>query len=338
MSDLDHSSCGPSSLEKRLFCPGSRREEEGLKDERETDEARDSGVTCHAAMEHLVKGLPLPDLMDKEYTAVTTAVARMNECLGGDVIMSGEMRTKCGGIVLCERNFRPLPYSLDDDHQETGTLDLAIHYPGSHILMLDWKFGGGFVNAPKWNLQMKAYALALWTYVEMVPVNVAIVQPAAVNQYDTLPWVYEVDQYQGFLDELSSIVRNAYDPAATCHVGQACKFCRAKMTCQTRLSAMGIMGSIDPDWKKAVAEMTLEERARFLTGIKAMISVGEGVIEYTKDLIRTYGRPLPGWSSSVMNNGAIRLAPKPSQPSWPSDSIKAVERVAAPARITGLRI
>lgn len=335
---MKHSSGGPSSLKKRLYCPGSRAQEEMVEYVEEYDPAREQGIHCHKAMEHLVKGLPLDDLTEQEYQKVMAAVLSLNRCLAGDVIIPGAMRTERGGIVLCEVTYEPLPYSIEGTPGETGTLDLAIHYPGEFILMLDWKFGGGFVDAPRFNLQMHGYCLALWSNVELVPVHVAIVQPDA-RGYEETPWIFEVDEFQPMLDNLMDIVERSWRPDATCHVGLACVYCRAKLTCTTRLSAMGVMAQLGENWMEGYKALPLMERARFLTAIKALQSTAEEIIDFAKKTIQTTGQALPGWSSSPTTTGKLRLAPSTRQPSWPVDSPKKIqqEQVRA-ARITNVRI
>lgn len=320
-----HSPYGPSSLSKRAGCPGSAAEEAGLEEDEEFDEYRDSGVVCHAAMEALVRGTTPPDLGAEEFKLVKIAIDRANAALAGDRIIPGEMRTEMGGIILCEERFENLPYSLPGDPQ-VGTLDLGVWYKGSHILLLDWKFGGSFVPHPKWNQQMKAYATGLWKFIEQVPVNVAIVQPQASNEYQMNPWVYDSSDYVPFCKELRAIVVACQDPAAPRCVGKACQFCKAAKanTCVTRLSALGALASLGADWKEGYRNLDSLERGRILTAMKAAIRAAEGVIEFSKEMIREDGESPIGWSASPTagSKGTLRLAPRPSQPSWPADAPK----------------
>lgn len=319
-----HSAYGPSSLSKRAGCPGSAAEEAGLDDE-SFDEYRDSGVVCHKAMENLVHGEPLPDLDSEEYKLVTVAIKQMNFALAGDRIIPGELRTENGGVVLCEHRFDRLPYSIGQDDQ-CGTLDLCIHYPGSHFLMLDWKFGGSFVPAPAWNWQMKAYATGLWAeFDKTIPVNLAIVQPQASEPYQMVPWVYDPADAKQFCLEIRQIIERCQDPAAPRCVGKSCQFCRAAKhnTCMTRQSALGALAPLGPDWKAAYRAMTPIERGRLLTAMKAAIRVAEGVIDFSREMIHEDGEVPPGWSATpVGQKGTLRIAARPSQPSWPSDAPK----------------
>ena len=315
---MRHTPNGPSSLRKRALCPASLREEHGLTDEKE-DGYRDSGIVCHTAMECLIEGQPLPDLDSEEYAMVKLAIERANLALGGDVILPGTGTTRNGGIVLCEVGFDCLPYSMPG-FPEVGTLDLAVWYKGSHILLLDWKFGGSFVDHPKWNYQMHGYILGLWEKLERVPVHVAIVQPQA-GQYDLNPWIMSPDEEPVMLARLRRIVENAYHPEATHHVGQACKFCKAKeaSTCPARHAALASIAGLPEDWKELYASMDSTERARMITAARTAEAVAGQVIEFAKTKIRTTGEVPRGWSATPAGKGC-RLAPRPSQPSWPDDA------------------
>jgi hypothetical protein len=332
---VSHSSEGPSSLEKRAHCPGSKREEHGLEDT-EFDSFRDSGVTCHEAMEYLIGAKPLPALDHDEYAMVKTAVDRLNLSLAGDAIIPGGYVTRNGGIVMVEKNFKNLPYSLPNDPQE-GTVDLVVWYKGSHILLIDWKFGGSYVNHPKWNRQMKGYALGIWGELELVPIHVAIVQPQA-GEYMMNPWIYEPDDYDSFLQELQGIVIAANAPDAECHVGQGCKFCKAAkhLTCETRLSTLGVLGELGPDWKEGFRKLDSTGRGRILTAVKASADVAERIVAFSKDLIREEGEVPRGWSATPVGKNGLRLAPRPSQLSWPTDS--ALQREPVKKTIMGIRI
>ena len=319
-----HSAYGPSSLSKRAGCPGSAAEEAGLEDV-EFDEYRDSGVVCHQAMESLVHGVPLPDLDSEEYKLVTVAIERMNEALAGDSIIPGAMRTVAGGVVLCEHRFDRLPYSIGEDAQ-CGTLDLCIWYKGSHFLMLDWKFGGSFVPAPAWNWQMKAYATGLWAeFDKTIPVNLAIVQPQASGPYQSVPWVYDPADARQFCLEIRQIIEACRNPNAMRCVGKACQFCRAAKhnTCVTRQASLGALAPLGTDWKAAYRSMSPIERGRLLTAMRASMRVAEDVIQFSRDVIHEDGDVPTGWSATPVGaKGTLRIAPRPSQPSWPADAPK----------------
>ena len=315
---MRHTPNGPSSLRKRALCPASLREEHGLEDSGD-DAYRDSGIVCHSAMECLIDGSPLPDLDADEYAMVKLAVERANLALAGDVIIPGTGTTKNGGVVLCEVSCDNLPYSMPG-FPEIGTIDLAIWYKGSHILLLDWKFGGSFVDHPKWNYQMHGYVLGLWELLERVPVHVAIVQPQA-GDYSLNPWIMEPSEEPVMLERLRRIVENAYHPEATHHVGQGCKFCKAAKagTCPARLATFGAIAELGESWREKYAELDSVGQARILTAVRVMQSTADQIIDFAKTSIRSSGLVPRGWSATPAGKG-YRLAPRPSQPSWPDDA------------------
>lgn len=139
-----HTPCGPSSLERRALCPGSLSQELALGsiEEQSTEEA-ESGTQCHKAMEAYLTGADIPPLTDEENAKFKKALDSLESILQGDTIDPVTMTTKSGGKVHIELRMESLPYW----HGEVGTVDFVIDYL-DHILMLDWKFGGGFVPSP----------------------------------------------------------------------------------------------------------------------------------------------------------------------------------------------
>ena len=313
-----HTPCGPSSLERRALCPGSLAQELALgsAEEQFTPEA-ESGTQCHKAMEAYLTGADIPPLTNEENAKFQKAVDSLESILQGDEIDPVTMTTRAGGKVHVELRMENLPYWRG----EVGTTDLVIDYL-DHILMLDWKFGGGFVPAPKWNRQFKGYALGLWDRFGRKPIHVAAVQPEMGDQYEIVPWVYEPEEYGPFLAELHGIVDRCHrEPEVLC-VGKACQYCAAAdaQSCPRYVEAMGLFAAPVDSLIRDLPLLTPMDRARLLTAAKAAKKASEAMVQAIRSLIRETGEELPGYTAAPMPSGGVRVAPRAIVPSWPADA------------------
>jgi len=313
-----HTPCGPSSLERRALCPGSLSQELALGsiEEQSTEEA-ESGTQCHKAMEAYLTGADLPPLTDEENAKFKKALDSLESILQGDTLDPVTMTTRSGGKVHIELRMENLPYW----HGEVGTVDFVIDYL-DHILMLDWKFGGGFVPSPKWNRQFKAYALGCWDRFGRKPIHVAAVQPEMGDQYDMVPWVYEPEEYGIILNELHGIVDRCHSEPELLCVGKACQYCSAaeNLSCPRYVEAMGLFVSPVDSLILDLPALTPMDRSRLLTAAKAAKKGAEALVQAVRALIRETGEELPGYTAAPMPNGAVRVAPRAVLPSWPQDA------------------
>lgn len=321
---MKHTPNGPSSLSKRALCPASLSQEHGLP-EVEFDEDADSGTRCHEAMEAILRGTTPPNLTDAEFEKVKFALASLNHMLAGDKIIPGNPLTESGGIVLIELTMEDLPYSLEGS-PECGTVDLAIVYP-DHVLMMDWKFGGSFVDHPRWNKQLMGLATGIWGKWPGREIHAAIVQPRAGAEHRIEPWIYLPEERQPFLDRLHQILIDCQEYPDRFCVGKGCQFCKAakQNTCPGRHKALGVFAeglSLDPD------EMDSNQRARFLIAAKAAIVSAELFIERVKSGVRKTGELPDGWRGSTTATGKVRIDPNPNAPSWPEDHAPRAKKIS----------
>ena len=311
---MKHTWGGPSSLSKLAMCPAAASQEAGLLDV-QFDKAADSGTRCHEAMENLLKGVPVPSLTDEEFAKVKFAVDALNHLLRGDKILYGQGVTEAGGIVHVEMTMESLPYSLPGDPQ-CGTVDLVIVYPDD-ILMMDWKFGGSFVDHPKWNKQLKGLATGIWEKYPGREIHAAIVQPRAGADHRIEPWVFMPEEREGITRDLNQILVDCQEMQDTFCVGRACQFCKAarQNTCPARQAALGVFaaGPLDPE------KLDATQRARHLMAARAARDSAEKFIQACKDMVRATDEIPDGWRATPTSAGNVRIDPNPSAPSWPTD-------------------
>lgn len=324
---MKHTPNGPSSLSKRALCPASLYQEHGLVRDR-FDEDADSGTRCHEVMENLLKGLPIPATTDEEFKKVEFAVAALNHLLAGDKILYGKGVTQAGGIVLVELTMENLPYSIEGS-PECGTVDLVIVYP-DHILMLDWKFGGSFVDHPKWNKQLMGLATGVWELYPGREIHAAIVQPRAGADHQIEPWIFMADEREPFTQMLHRVLVDCQEFQDKFCVGKACQFCEAakQNTCPGRIQALGVFHEftdIKPE------ELDSDARARLLMAARTAKNSAEQFIQACKDHVKATGEIPDGWRAAPTSAGNVRIDANPGAPSWPQDhkpsrkSIKDIE-------------
>ena len=322
-----HTLCGPSSLDRRALCPGSLAQESWLDDGEEKDLDADRGTKCHEAMEAFILGRPEPELTDDEKRDVNKAKQALEMLMMGDVILQDEVapkvrRTRGGANVYVELELLDLPYSMESN--EIGTMDLVFIYE-DHILLIDWKFGGSFVPAPRWNLQLKGYALGLWKDFPTLPIHVAIVQPQVMVDYQVVPWIYEPEERDQIFAELSGIVSRCHQEPDLLVVGKACQFCKAArhVTCPAIQRSLGAFASLTPDGTGCITEMTAMELGRVMAAAKAAEKAAKEVVAKIR-AIAMDGKEVTGWSCNQDSSGAYRLARKATSPGWPKDAIHQV--------------
>lgn len=319
----DHTLNGPSSLSRRAICPGSLAQEAEVADDKQAfDEDADSGSNCHKAMEHAILSKEKVDLTDDEYAKCKFAWKALEFVLQGDEIIEDGKRTRSGGIVYVEHRFERLPYSYANN-DEIGTIDLGIDYQ-DHFLLMDWKFGGSFVPAPRWNWQFKGYALGVWGMVGRKPIHVACVQPEAMGDYRIVPDIYEPHQYSEFMRDITGIIERCHRSPDALVVGKGCQFCKAarRATCPRLQEAMGLFAGLPQDWARVVESADMTHVARLLTACKAAKKNCEALIEAVKNRTLTTGEEPPGYSATPTAKGNIRLAARAEYPGWPEDISK----------------
>lgn len=312
---MTHTLNGPSSLSRREKCPASMAIEAGLSRDR-FDRYSDSGDRCHKAMECYLLGAQIPDLSDEEHALVQTAIKYLNQILAGDEIIHGSMKTQSGADILIEVRFDNLPYSMDGA-SECGTCDLAIVYR-DHIVLIDWKFGGSFVDHPKWNRQMQAYALGLWEYYPGREIHVAIVQPRAGIDHQMEPWVYTPEQREPLLKELKKIVSDCHIAKEIFCVGHACQFCLGSTMnrCPARLASLNMFASMQ---HLKYEEIPADIQSQILTAARTAKQCADRVLDEARAAIKATGEVPEGYRASRTSKDNVRLDANPGCPSWPRD-------------------
>ncbi len=228
---MAHARLSPSSAERWMTCPGSVAASEGIED-KGSDYAAE-GTAAHELAEKILLGTPGGSLIGQkaengvEWTgAMLTEVRKYT-----DTVLA--LVDAINGELHVEQKLPISPWTGEDGAK--GTAD-AVILAGDELIVADLKFGRGVVVDADENKQLMIYALAalhMFEFVhdqEIVRVRLVISQPR-LNAWSE--WTISVEDLQAFGEEVKAAAAATNVPDAPRKVSEkACKFCKAKGTCQ----------------------------------------------------------------------------------------------------------
>lgn len=221
---LAHDYCSPSQLDLRYFCPGSVNLQKQMVSSGkivEKDFALD-GTKKHAAMQMWRgKKEPPSDIPDDviwtltELLAITEPYADIPE-----------------SMILDEYQIDLTSLGISGG-KEGCRIDLLIVVPGRKAILVDYKFGLGYVPRPRYNWQMKAYAVGVFDAFGISELEVVILQPNAPEEYQKKSDFFYATDIEGFKAQIKQIVDKTKDPEAPLVRGEHCSygFCKCKDIC-----------------------------------------------------------------------------------------------------------
>ena len=233
-----HSDCGPSSLERRILCVGSRNAERGLPDTSSKDAAE--GTVFHEVASMCLEfGLEPDDFLDKEFEAdghtftfdetfarhMRPGLERVRDMIDGCAYYGHETRVDISSIT---------------EPGQFGTTDnWAIDVERRVIKVHDWKYGEGVGVEAEGNWQAIAYAIGVWEFVgwqvlgniEGVTCEITIDQMRRPDSGGT--WVVSLAElFSDYAPVITAAVEASRDPDAPRTAGlKQCFFCKAKGRC-----------------------------------------------------------------------------------------------------------
>lgn len=207
-----HHPFGPSSLNRRMLCPGSYRMEDGLP-ETESEEANE-GTRLHAVM----AGADPGDWMDGEQQElIEWAGDKVREL---DIIPGTERREE--RLVLMDGR-KVLSFGSPDLYGMQSAYALAPPTP----LVVDYKFGRGDVPEPAENIQMADYSAMVMRKLRESACLAVIIQPR-LRRMDS----YLYTDMPGIVATIRKIrAASEAEDAPLVPGEEQCKYCRAKLVC-----------------------------------------------------------------------------------------------------------
>lgn len=160
----------------------------------------------------------------------------------------------------------------------TGHSDLVMYFPEkARVIVVDYKFGGGFVPQASRNYQLAGYGLAAWQGMDLEnePVEEVEIHLMSVGvghssfRFDPT----EADQMHDFLYNATIRARQEDSPR---QLGPECKYCRALMT--TKCPETALLHDAVAKFDKTPNLMTIE-LARKIMSVKDALSQGMKMAE-----------------------------------------------------------
>ena len=162
------------------------------------------------------------------------------------------------------------------------------------FVVVDLKFGRGWVTAPERNVQLLAYASGVHKAFGAWP-QLAIVQPAAPE--DLLVVTLTDEQFEAAEKRIAGIVKAAAAPDAPCIRGEHCRkmYCSGMGTCPMWRDAALVLLPNNVSVSEYMKASLPEIRSRLYTELKALLSWGHKVHAEIDAAILSSELEVPGY-------------------------------------------
>ena len=268
---------GGSSAERVLNCPASINLSAEIPAKPSSSYAAE-GTALHAVMEHALLEWQIPEA-DKVVGLNIDGVEITKDLFYDKVIPAWEATEEAFTRFDIEEyepearvHFTSIPGAF-------GTCDIFGKGRDDLVVLLDYKFGSGYMVSPVDNKQLLFYAAAAiedpnfadwWTGDLDQPIAVGIIQPAQEHTLST--WMTTVREATQFMMGLMVAVDKGAKSETAPNPGSWCKWCPAAAVCPAKIEnasavshlkdehlndlsvAMGLVGQLEP-WMKQVKEM-----------------------------------------------------------------------------------
>lgn len=222
--DIERDLCSPSQLDLRYRCPGSVRLQLSMVSSgksAESPEAAEGTKKHDLCLEYFMKpGRPaeMPD-------DALWILERAHEI----ALLYAEVE---GTLFLKE-------YQIDLSDlgilggKEGCRIDLLIVIPGRKAVIVDYKFGVHYVPPPKYNWQMKGYAVGVFRSFGVSEIEVIILQPNIDEKYQQRSGFFYAEDISEFEKSIREIVERTKAISAPLVRGEHCVwgFCKARGIC-----------------------------------------------------------------------------------------------------------
>lgn len=181
-----------------------------------------------------------------------------------------------------------------------GRLDFAA-ISSDAVVVVDYKFGGGFVPVHK-NPQLLTYALCMLQRFDVKPkkVIIGIVQPRSEGTdfatHGAIWAEYDADGFASMAEDIKAAAReacNANDrsPRAT---GDHCKYCPARSVCRAAIGEKLLLAGIAAGEAQMSEDATNEQIGRWLAALKEIDYARDDLVRIAKARMEK-GEVVPGW-------------------------------------------
>ena len=256
---IERDLCSPSQLNLRFHCAGSANLQKKLPASGDKSDAAERGVLLHAVTCELLglgKNIEAYNLSSEDREAVEWCLQKVFT----DVLSRFETPP------ILKREFQIDLSELGIQGGLKGCrIDQLFVIPGIGSIVIDEKFGVGYVSAPKWNWQFKAYAWGAW---KAFGGNVECIklQPAADEEKQYQSHLFESEDFEKIGSDIKAIVEATKAPDAPLIRGPHCDYlyCKCRDICPAHRQAVleipsGIMvrdhiRAIEPEQRRKLYE------------------------------------------------------------------------------------
>ena len=275
---------GPSSLQARELCPGSRRMIEAIpgRGEDESSQYAKDGTKGHELIAAVLEGKM------SEETAQEVATGKgMWDSVHFCLQHAFDLRRKWKQYDPVELVEHRVDLTKLDEAVGFGTLDFGIVVPFNTAVVVDFKLGHGEVPAARQNLQLVTYALGIQDEYEVEQVHGIILEGGRgfISEY-----TYTKDVLDNARKHIKTVVDNSSQPWAPLVPGpDQCKYCPALTTCPALQQLAGeVPTEMDP------AKISPDDIAKFLE-LREMLDQWLKKIWSRATALALAGADIPGW-------------------------------------------
>ena len=292
---MQHAPFGSSTADRVIKCPGS------VALNAKSPEAPPSQYAARGSAQHaLIEALLLDGGEPADFIGATFADVEIDKEMSEEVQIALTAAEELLNDYSGEQFIEARLVIVENEVFGTGDV-VAISKDGARALIADHKFGYMEVDAKSAQLKFLAAALLVDPFMAEVTKDIeefelAIIQPAfdpAVTKTTATRAEIEV-----FLRTIKLAHTASQAPGAEVHMGDHCKWCRAKPICpaQRQMFADLIDVKVHPDW-------SLDKIGEMITKGKQVKKLIEEIEERGKYEIEN-GRTVPGWR---LKAGSTRL-------------------------------
>ena len=269
---------GGSSAERVMNCPASVNLSKDIPQGPSSSYAME-GTALHGLMERLLLSDNPKALMETFVGMTIEGVAITKELFYDKIIPAWDATSEAFTRFDVEEyepearvHFQTIPGAF-------GTCDIFAKGRDNLVVLLDYKFGDGYMVSPVDNAQLKFYAAAAiedpnfkdwWTGDLDQPIAVGIIQPAQDHVLST--WMTTVREVTQFTIELMIAVDKSNKSELAPRTGDWCKWCPAASICPEKMKVASAVNGLKQEHlnELSLAMVLAEELEPWIKQVKAM--------------------------------------------------------------------
>ena len=286
----NHHPFGPSSLGRRLMCPGSWKQERDLPDVSSTD--ADLGTKIHDHAAKVLNGdMHVLDIEDDDERQVVTRYVEFVESSRpeGAVydVESRQFLVGPGGEVV-----------------SFGTIDYyhIVEGESRQGMVIDLKSGHGEISPVDVTLQLGSYLAYVIQRFGLMSARGWIFH---ARSGEALDMAMSRDDVPAFIERLEKIRAACQADEPKLVVGDHCRFCRANGICSATKAVVDDVAEMSID---SVKRWPAEKVAEVLDVAKIAKRAAESIIARARDCLKQDGESIPGWELVEQNGPRSALA------------------------------